>query len=227
MYGIAVAGSADLDQDGLPEVLCSGALTASGRGVLDVLSGKELALLRRAGLFPASLTPERRTALARPIRFVQDMTNDGVREIAASGLLPDSLTILQGSTGSVVRHLAWPVGTSHVPSFAIVDDGDAQTIDWLVIGTPHILRPEHSGAVVLHYLEGDSSDVLFGDGEDRGYGARVIELPDVDGDGAIDYGIVSALMEGLSGRGSITVVSSRTKACLIKWYLRDYLTGAW
>ncbi|MCP3977958.1 MAG: hypothetical protein GY716_01325 [bacterium] len=183
-FGRGLASIADLDGDGVDDLL-AGAPGASAGGEVLLFSGADAALLDRA----TDPEGEAGDSLGYRVAALGDMDADGVADFVAGAFTDDatgsvnsgSATVFSGATRLPIRKLIDPDGaTGDVlgAGLAGIGDLDADGTQELVIGAYLTDRPGklNSGAALLFW--GAAVEDLDGDG----FGDRCD--PDIDGDGA-------------------------------------------
>jgi hypothetical protein len=197
-FGYRVDCGADLDGDGVSEILVGDPLYffGNGAGRIHVYSGATYAALpahEHVGASPGE-------GLGSPVRFFEDMTGDGIPEYAAGGLfsapgapsLPGRVHVYDGATGA---ELVLLVGSEpgdlfgvSIESLGPVDPGD--TIPDFAIGAPFTSSGglDLNGAVDI-YAGGTWAHIRTDAGSENNVrvGWSLGRLDDLDGMGVDDY----------------------------------------
>jgi len=197
LFGAAVAGLADTNGDGLPDVAVGAPGSAPGAGHVRVYSGADGAVL--LDLVGGGADPW--DGFGAALAPLADRDGDGVPELlvgapSLSDTAPGSAFIRSGATGAV---LASYVGAAPGDRFgaAVAEAGDVDGD-----GTPDVLigAPHGGYAQVRSGADGGVLLALPGSGED--FGAAVAPAGDHNGDGRADLAVATpglARVDVLSG----------------------------
>jgi hypothetical protein len=184
LFGVGLGVVADIDGDGIPEVV-AGALQVNGNGYVKVLSGATGAIVvgkrRGDGLFDG---------LGSAAAGIGDVDGDGVPDYAAgapgddnSAMNSGSVRFYSGATGSTLRTVNGPPkqGLAYGSSVTGLGDVDGDGFPDLAVG----------GLGLVDVLQGDTGNLIYelkGDPNNPdAFGSATANLGDLDADGIADF----------------------------------------
>ncbi len=214
--GQAVGGGADVDGDGVPDVVVG----STGAGRVDVLSGVDFTVLR-THLAPS---PNLGT-FGRAVDLVGDVDGDGRGDVAVAtptaGTGEEAVAVFSGQTGAALHsftgHAEFGGYGRSVSGAGDVDgDGRADVLigSWSLLGADKgevELRSGATGAILYQWQGLSLGETL---------GTSVSEAGDVDGDGFLDLAAGGAGLAptSLPHAGVAEVYSGKDGSRLHRWF---------
>ncbi len=217
--GAALSGIEDVDGDGVADLLLAAPFASpegrSQAGALELRSGASGDLIYRV------VGTEASAYFGRSLAVVGDLDGDGILDFAAGapnaspGGLPSAgeAFAFSGATGALI--FRWE-GFARFDEFGAAvaggQDVDGDGIPDVVVGAPGASPGELSGAGSAFVFSGATGQLLFRwDGQAAGesLGRAVALIGDLDGDGRAEVlvGAPYASPNGLSGAGTVFVLS--------------------
>jgi FG-GAP repeat protein len=196
-FGISVAGTGDLNGDGVPDLVVGanqqGSSLLGATGYARTVSGSTGAVL---STFMGTVAGGRTGAA---VAGIGDANSDGVSDVAVGSPgggfggnpTPGLVRILSGAGGALIRQIVGTIvnerfGTSIAPAGDVDGDGLADVL----IGAPSLSLPGVSnlgGAAAYSVATGAVLFGFLGQAAGEGFGASVGGGRDLDGDGAEDF----------------------------------------
>ena len=222
LFGSAVGGNVDIDNDGRPDVIVgaphhsSGA--NSGAGAVFVYSGKTGALIRSH--FGSGANYQFGTSVCGAGDLDGDGYGDyvvGVPNADPNGTDSGRVRVFSGQTGNLLHTWDGDAAGDHFgTAVARISDIDGDGADEIAVGAPdHVFTGQFGSTGFVRVFSGKTGAVLFtlhGSSTSR-LGLSVASARDVDGDGVTDV-IAGALNQGtgiqLIDRGAVVVFSGAT-----------------
>jgi hypothetical protein len=223
--GFAVAGGADFDLDGVPDVVASSPSWSFHAGKVEVFSGATGGLLKTLTV-PAAAVPNR---LGASVAIVGDLDFDGRPDVLAGA--PGHTTplnmangtgyVFSYATGAVIHVLNGPAGGGRFGISATgLGDVDGDGVQDLAMGAPYAFVmgfPQVPGKVeVRSGLTGGILYTLNGTLNSDHFGTSIANGGDQDGDGRTEL-LVGAPNAAASGpqSGRVTAFSGPTGAAMV------------
>ena len=216
-FGSAVDGGADLDGDGVPEIISGAPLGGdAGQGRVCIFSGADgKVLFNVVGGKPGD-------ELGAAVCFPGDLDGDGTDDFAAGAPGFDAagstdagcVMVYSGATGAPLYSI---VGAGRFGErLARVSDVDGDGVAELAVGAP----AEDAGFGRVHLRSGASGAALWshlGAGPSVGQGTAIAAVRDVDGDGVDE--VATGMRDGGAGAtGCVALLSGATGAALRVWF---------
>ncbi|MCI0587869.1 MAG: FG-GAP-like repeat-containing protein [Planctomycetes bacterium] len=221
-FGSSVAGTGDLDGDGVPDVV------AGAPGPIPLSAGSARAHSGASGAVLATYSGTGAgTHLGASVAGVGDADGDGVPDVAVGAPEPGAIPFAQpgegfvrvfsGATGALLRQFDGTLQGSGVGlSVAGAGDVDGDGLADVITGAPGLSLPGAGAigaAAVFSVPTGSLLFLVFGASAGDGLGASVSGGRDLDGDGVPDF--LTGAAGGVSSLGLGRVFSGATGAPLL------------
>ncbi len=231
----AMASAGDIDQDGVPDILCGAPYTAPEINTIAGLlygAGSTLVYPGRMGdvlfLFDGD---EQGGQLGHSVDGLKDIDGDGVPDIIIGAPYTSAMgrtgvgsaTVRSGGDGQVIfkfdganpgDYLGWAV--------AGIDDIDGDGVPDMIIAAPYASPGGRAQAGQVFVHSGATGELIFQlDGEEASanFGSSVATAWDIDGDGVPDIiiGAPGASPRGKTQAGSVFVYSGATRKLIFRF----------